>query len=109
MAVGLFKYNGDINDRNSEVVLSENISSQEFYDKYWERAIFELKIKFLQDGAEIKKSNLEQVLIELNLLKEWANKNLSNSDLEYMTTRIENLEKVIPNALNNEDSLLYIY
>lgn len=39
MSVGLYRYNGDIEDRNCELTLSENIATQEFYDEYWEAAI----------------------------------------------------------------------
>ena len=39
MAVGLYKYNGDINDRDSKEIISEPISSQRFYNEYWEKAI----------------------------------------------------------------------
>lgn len=52
MSVGLFKYDGDIYEVNSEVILSENISSQSFYERYWEKAIEELGIKYIQDGSE---------------------------------------------------------
>ncbi len=45
MPIGLFRYNGDINDRNSELTLSENISTQDFYEEHWETAIHELGIK----------------------------------------------------------------
>lgn len=109
MAVGLYKYNGDINDRNSEVVLSENIASQNFYEKCWERAIAELGIKYLKDGSEFNKSKLRDVTIELNLLSKWALKNLKGKDLECMAERIKNLQKVIPNAFNNDDEVLYIF
>ena len=52
MAVGMYKYNGDINDRNAELVVSENIFIQDFYEKYWEKAIIQLGIKYIQDGRE---------------------------------------------------------
>ena len=42
MSMGLYKYLGSINDRNSKLI---NIASQRFYEKYWEKAIKELKIK----------------------------------------------------------------
>ena len=47
MAVGLYKYDGNISDRGSKLILSENIASQQFYEKYWEKAIKELNIKSL--------------------------------------------------------------
>ncbi len=109
MAVGLYKYDGNINDRDSKLILSENIASQQFYEKYWERAIDELKIKYIQDGAEFDMTKKNIVLKELMLLLHWAEKNLQGEDLEYMKSRIENLQKIIPEAFDNEDTILYIF
>ncbi|MGG4127152.1 MULTISPECIES: hypothetical protein [Paenibacillus] len=109
MSIGLFRYNGDINDRNSELTLSENISTQDFYEEHWETAIHELGIKIIQDGSEINYSQLEAAIDELALLKEWTIKKLIGNDLEYMKGRIENLQKVLPDAFINEDTVLYIF
>lgn len=109
MAVGLYKYEGNINDRNSKLILSENISSQQFYEKYWERAIEELNIKYIQDGAELDFSKKDMVLEELKLLLYWAEQNLQDNDLEYMKSRIKNLQKVVPIAFDDEKSILYIF
>ncbi len=109
MAVGLYKYDCNINDRDSKLILSENIASQQFYEKYWERAIDELKIKYIQDGAEFDITKKNTVLKELMLLLHWAEKNLQGEDLEYMKSRIENLQKIMPEAFDNEDTILYIF
>ena len=109
MSVGLYKYDGDINDRNSNLVLSENIASQQFYEKYWERATKELNIKYIQDGAEFNFSKKDIVMEELKLLLCWAEQNLQGKDLNYMKNRIKNLQKVIPIALNDETAILYIF
>ena len=108
MSVGLFRYNGDIYDDDSEVTLSVNISTEAFYLKYWERARKELGIKYIQEGAEFNKSKLKDILKELDLLRNWAIKNLSGKELEYMKGRIENLQDVIPNAFIDEETILYI-
>lgn len=39
----------------------------------------------------------------------WAEKNLQGKDLEHMRSRIENLQKVIPSAFHDENSILYIF
>ncbi|MGZ7440981.1 hypothetical protein [Paenibacillus sp. TH7-28] len=109
MSIGLFRYNGDINDRDSELTLSENISSQKFYEKYWEKAIHDLGIKYIQEGAEFDRSKLDDVLVELDLLRNWAIQNLNGTDLEYMEGRLENLQKVIPDAFISDDTILYIF
>jgi len=107
MAIGLVRYK-DINDPDT-IDLSENIASTRFYNLYWEPAIKELGIKLFQENGYFCKEQLDIVMNELNLLKDWANKELTGSDLEYMVSRIENLEKVIPNAFIDEDTTLYIY
>lgn len=109
MAVGLYKYDGDINDRNSKLILSENISSQQFYSKYWGKAINKLGIKYLQDGAEFDKSKLDIILKEINSLLCWADMNLTGKDLAYMKERLENLQKIIPTAFDDEKTTLYIF
>lgn len=109
MSVGLFRYNGDINDRYSKPTLSENISTEEFYQRYWQKAINELGIKIIQDGSEFNKSKLSEVLVELDLLRNWAINNLAGTELEYMKERIENLQKVIPNAFIDYNTILYIF
>ena len=109
MSVGLYKYLGNIYDRNSKLILSENISSQQFYEKYWEKAIYEMKIKYVQDGAEFDISKKEIVLEELELLLNWAEQNLQYKDLNYMKTRIKNLQKVIMTELCNEKDIFYIF
>ena len=72
MSVGLYIYEGNIYDENAKLVLSENIASQRFYEKYWEKAIKELNIKFMQDGAEINFEQKDIVIKELGLLLSWA-------------------------------------
>lgn len=109
MSVGLYKYDGDFYDRNSELVLSENIASERFYNKYWEKAINELNVKYIQDGAEINFAMKDKVLKELELLLEWAIKNVEGKDLQYMKDSIENLQKVIPTAFDDENTILYIF
>lgn len=109
MAVGLYKYGGDINDRNSKLILSENIASQQFYEKYWERAVKDLSIKYMQDGAEFDSSKKDMVLDELESLLHWAEKNLQEKDLEYMKSRVESLQKVVSIALEDENSILHIF
>ena len=110
MSVGLYKYDGDIYDENSEIVLSENIASQAFYERCWRKAILQFKIKYIQDGAEFDCSKKDQAMRELDLLHGWAECNLRDEELEYMKSRVENLQKVIPAIfLDDEKAMLYIF
>ena len=52
MSVGLYRYSGDINDKNTELIFSENISSEVFYQRYWVKAICESKVKLFKDGCD---------------------------------------------------------
>lgn len=109
MSVGLYKYDGDIGDKKSELVLSENIASQQFYEKYWKKAIDTLKIKYIQDGAEIDITKKNIALEELKLILNWAEKNIQGKDLEHIRTRIKNLQRVISIALKDDGDILYIF
>jgi len=108
VSVGLYKYKGNIFD-NAEEVLSENIASQRMYDKYLEPAIKELNIYYFQDGAEIKKSNLDSVLSELELLIKWVMDNVEGDDLEYLLYRLQHIKKVILKSLEDDNDVLYIF
>ncbi|PZT54015.1 hypothetical protein [Paenibacillus silvae] len=94
MSVGLYRYNGDIYDRKSELTLSENISTQEFYDEHWERATHELGISIIRDGSEIALHQLLDALAELERLREWAIQRLDGANLEYMKGRVEHLQRI---------------
>lgn len=108
MSVGLYKYKGNIFD-DTEEVLSENIMSQRMYDKYLEPAIKELNIYYFQDGAEIKKSNLDSVLSELELLIKWVMDNVEGDDLQYLLYRLQHIKKVILKLLEDDNDVLYIF
>lgn len=70
MSVALFRFDGDgdVYDIDSEITLSVNISSEKFYIEYWEKAIKELNIKYIQDGAEFDKSKLVDIVISEHYL-----------------------------------------
>ena len=108
MSIGLYKYDGNIYDDAKEII-SENIASQRIYEKYLEPAIEELSIYYFQDGAEIRKENLDSVMSELELLIKWTTDNVEGDDLEYLSCRLRNIKKVILRSLENEDDILYIF
>lgn len=108
MSVGLYKYDGNMFD-DAEEILSENIASQRMYDKYLEPAIRELNIYYFQDGAEIRKSNLDAVMLELELLVKWVRDNVVGDDMEYLIFRLQNIKKVIIKSLKSDEDVLYIF
>ena len=89
-------------------VLEIPIAFQRVYRQYWEPAIKELDIQCFQTCAYFGRDKLDQALRELALLKEWTKKNVTGSDREYILTRIEGLEKGIPDAFDREDTVLYV-
>lgn len=108
MSVGLYKYDGNIFD-DAEEILSENIASQRMYDKYLAPAIEELNICYFQEGAEIRKNNLNSVISELELLTQWVIENVDGDDMEYLLCRLQSIKKVILKSLYNNDDVLYIF
>ena len=93
MSVGLYKYNGNIFD-DTEEVLSESIVSQRMYDKYLKPAIEELNIHYFQDGAEIRRNNLDSVMVEIELLIKWVKDNVKGDNLKYLLYKLQNIKKV---------------
>lgn len=110
MSVALFRIqNNDIYNSNAPITLSEPISSERFYLQHWEPAIREMKVKIFMDGSQFQRCDLDQVLSELERLREWAVRNLTNNDLKYMCSRIEHLQEIIPNSFLDDHTILYIF
>lgn len=106
MSVSVFRINQE--DDSFELGFEIPISREEFFVKYWQPAIEELKISGIQNGVELRKEQLESTLQELEKLRIWAHSNLKNNDLEYMVTRIDLLNKQLPLAFKTDDTVLWI-
>ncbi|WP_261305945.1 hypothetical protein [Paenibacillus andongensis] len=106
MSVSLFRMIQE--DDSFELGFEIPISREEFFTKFWQPAIEELKITRFQNGIELRKDQLESTLLELKNLRIWAQSNLKNNDLEYMVTRIDLLLKELPLAFKTEDTILWI-
>ena len=109
MSVGLFKYDGDLYDRNSKEILSEPVASERMYMKYLGPAIEELNIQYFYDGAWLRKCNLDSIMSELDMLIQWVEVHVEGIDREYFLERLENMKVVIPRELENDDDILYIF
>lgn len=109
MSVGLFKFDGDRYDRNSNVILSKSVVSEEKYNKYLEKAINELNIQHFRDGGEIRKKDVQLTLQEIEKLILWVNKNVKGNDLVYLNERLVELREIISKSLNSDDEVLYIF
>lgn len=105
MSVALNRKEG----QDGDIDFSIPIATTRFFVQYWDAAIEELGLKLIQENAYFGKDKLKDVLRELALLKEWAVKNLEGKELDYMKSRVEDLEKGIPSAFTREDTILYIY
>jgi hypothetical protein len=94
---------------DGDIDFSIPIATTRFFVQHWDTAIEELGLKLIQENAYFGKDKLKEVLRELALLKEWAIKNLDGKELDYMKSRVEDLETGIPGAFDREDTILYIY
>ncbi|MDQ0114625.1 hypothetical protein [Paenibacillus harenae] len=106
MSVSVFRMNQE--DDSFKLGFEIPISREEFFTKFWQRAIEELKIAGIQNGIELKKEQLDSTLLDLEKLRIWAQSNLKNNDLEYMVARIDLLIKKLPLAFKTENTILWI-
>lgn len=94
---------------DGSIDLTINIATTQFFNEFWERAIKEKNVKIFRENGHFEKSQLDEVLDELEAIKKWAETNLAGTQQEYMKERIENLIDSIPKAFNKDDTILYIY
>ncbi|WP_341278989.1 hypothetical protein [Paenibacillus sp. FSL H8-0537] len=106
MSVSVFRMNQE--DDSFELGFEIPISREEFFTKFWQPAIEELGIFWIQNGIELRKEQLEPTLLELEKLRVWAQSNLQNNDLEYMVSRINLLIKELPVAFKTDDTVLWL-
>lgn len=86
-----------------------NVASGPFYQNVWYPVSKKLGVKLFLENGQFTKEQVPEVMRELELLNNWAKINLTGDDLEYMTSRIENLKQKIPGAFDKDDTILYIY
>ncbi len=96
MSVGLFRYSGCFHEGDSKLITSLNVSTEIFYVRHWSRAVKDTNSRLFKDGGKFSVDDIEEVMTELELQKEWAVENLSGGDLAYMYDRIEDLEEQLP-------------
>lgn len=85
------------------------IATTEFFKIYWDRAIEECNLELFKEYNNFGKEQVSGVLSELELLKEWAEKNLNGKEYVYMYERIQILKKEIPKVFDrDEDAILCI-
>lgn len=94
---------------DGSIDLTINIATTQFFNEYWEKAIKETNAKIFKENSQFGKSQMLDVLYELQLIKKWAQINLTGSNLKYMNERAENLLDSIPKAFDKNETILYIY
>ena len=106
MSMEIIKY-----DRyGAKIIASEGVSSERMWYQYFEPAVKELKLCYFQNEGRIKKCNQEAVMKELELLIEWVEHNVDdNFDMTYLKSKIQNVQKFISEALQEDDDILYIF
>ena len=109
MLIEICKYDRDWDDFYAKVLLNKIISTEAIYDKYLAPAIKELGIQYFRNNGEIRKCNQEEAVRELELLIEWVENHVEGEDLEYLKPRLREVQKFIPEALQEEDDILHIF
>ena len=108
MSVEICKYDRDWDNFYAKLVMNEVISSQRMYKKYLKSAMIELRTYYFRVNGEIRKNNLETVMKELDLLIEWVENHTEGEDLEYLKSQLQYMQKLIPEALQEDDDILHI-
>lgn len=86
-----------------------SISTTQFFNKFWERAIKDTGAKIFRENSSFRRYQIPEVFKELVAIEQWAEENVTGSDLEYMKGRIKNLILKIPEGFEDDDTVLYIY
>lgn len=108
MSVAAF-INNAINEEEETFYLP--VSSERFFNSYWLPACEELNLRWIpcfSPGIDIYKEDLPEVIAEINQVKSWALDNLSGTDLEYMTKRIDLLVTQLPSIFTREGISVFI-
>ncbi len=94
---------------DGSIDLTISIATTEFFNEFWEKAIKDTNAKIFKENSQFGKSQMNDVLHELELIKGWTELNLTGTNLAYMKERTENLIKDIPKAFDKDETILYIY
>lgn len=114
-ALEICKYDREIdwdNDEdvyNAELLMNKVIIQEKVYFEYLEPVIKELGIQYFRYNGEIRKCNQEVAMKELELLIDWVENQMEWEDSEYLLSRLQNIQKFIPEALQEDDDILYIF
>ncbi len=109
MAVDVFRYNTVYDAADAKVIFQHAVATYSFYKKYWERAIRECNVRLFQDNSEFDPGDLDEVMAELDRLKEWSLKYMSDWDQEYFLKRINDLQYWLPLECRNEGGRFYLF
>ncbi len=87
------------------------IASESIFKQIWLPIIKKLNLKWIacfQSGIEIEKQDSSEVINELELMLEWINKNLNDSETDTVKIRIGNLIKNLNELFTIDDRIIYI-
>ena len=108
MSVGVY-INNPLNEENLKFYVP--VSSEKFFKSCWLPACELLNLRWIPcfgSGINIYKEDLPEIKAEIDRLKVWARKNLSDTNLKYMIERLNLLDDKLPLAFTREDSSVYI-
>lgn len=109
MAVDLVRFDGDWNDKKSEIIYSYPVASENFFRNIWEVGIAETELKLFRYWGTFTLNQINEVLYELRILIKWCDDNLTGNEYFKMHSRIEELMKVIPEEAPNSNEPFHIF
>ncbi|MBD5160162.1 MAG: hypothetical protein HDT23_07990 [Ruminococcus sp.] len=105
MAVDLLRFDGDCNDKKSEIIYSYPVASEKYFRSVWEVGISETGLKLFRDEGSFTPAQKDEVIDELNKLMKWCDKN----NYLRMHSRIEELIAVIQEESMKGNEPFYIF
>ncbi|MCM3172092.1 MULTISPECIES: hypothetical protein [unclassified Paenibacillus] len=88
------------------------VSTESFFKRCWIPGIQSLQLEmvsyFADPGIDLTKEHFPELVRELSLLREWANKSLEEKDATFLIGRVDFLIQKMTEVFNDEAVILYI-
>lgn len=109
MAIGIYRFDKDIQLPDSKSTFFHPVATMDFYNRVWVPAIKETNIKLFVDSSEFGTDQIDEAINELKILKVWALNKLEEKDKEKMLERIEQLINALHEESTNSNDMFYIF
>lgn len=109
MAIELYRYDKDKNDKNSKVIFMHAVANQKDWNNIWEPAIRETQTSIFCDFGEFKPEQIDIVVKELNNILKWCETHCNKEKLNLMKWRIETLIEALKEEAEKGNQSFYIF